>query len=210
MRKFYLLLLLVFITSPASFGQQTQMVAKITHNYFRSDPFPSEFSSFLKHLLNDPGIADKTLEKRTDSTLFYFEGTYTKYNPFFFKPTRVKIALTETAINIDSLPTDTIYIYQLFAFGNGDKKGIEEVKKEFDKIFRRYKNSFSNNTLTINPGGDKLDGATYNFFDKLHAVSPFALTWVGPDENKEMCLVLTIRMDNHNNMAILPVPFYTP
>jgi hypothetical protein len=208
MRKFCLTLFSFLLLCFSSYSQEP--ILKITRNYFRSDPFNKDFSSFLSHLLNDPALTNKIIEKRTDSTLFYLQGTYTAHNPFFFKPKRVQVVLTELEVNLDSLIRDTIYNYQLFAYDSDTKEGVEEVKKEFDKIFRRYKGSFRSNQYTENPAGNQSNGATYNFFDPLHAVAPFALSWFGPNENKEMCLVLTIRMDTYNNRAILPVPFYTP
>lgn len=208
MRKFYLLLLFALPGYYTSFSQNP-VVPKITKEYFRSDPFKSDFSSFVAHLVNDPSITDKVIEKRTDSTLFYFEGAYSHHNPFFFKPTKVRVALTELVIATDSLPRDTIYTYQLFAYDTDTKEGIAELKKEFDKIYKRFNKSFSSSQLVENLAGTNIKGATYNFFHALHAVAPFALSWIGPDANKEMCLVLTIRMDILNNRAILPVPFYT-
>jgi hypothetical protein len=184
-------------------------VFTIARNYFRSNPFNKDFSSFLSFLINDPTIKNKTMEKKTDSTLFYFEGTYTTHNPFFFKPKKVEVMLTEMIVPIDSLPPDTIFAYQLLAYDDDSKEGVQELKKEFEKIFRKYKNNFPRNQYSENSAKTKLPGETYNFFDPLHAVSPFAVSWFGPDENKETCLVLTIRMDVYKNQAILPVPFYT-
>jgi hypothetical protein len=207
MRKIYLALFSILLYFPSS---SQEIISKITKSYFRSDPFGGEFSSFMVHLLKDPSITNKILEKRTDSSFFYFQGAYKTFNPFFFKPKRVEIILTEFAVELDSLSRDTIYSYQLLAYNNDTKEGTEELKKEFDKIFRRYKGSFFRNTYAETPAEDKVRGVTYNFFDVLHRISPFSVSWFGPDENKEMCLVLTIRMDTYNNRAILPVPFYAP
>ena len=201
--------LLSFILLLASSTYSQQAVPKITKTYFRSDPFEGEFSSFMTHLLNDPAITGKILEKRTDSTLFFFQGTYKNFNPFFFKPKRVQVVLTELPVDLDSLAKDTIYNYQLFAYNNDTKDGVQDVKKEFDKLLKRFKGSFLSNQYSENPGNGSA-GATYNFFDGRHVVAPFAITWFGPTEKKEMCLVLTVRLDTRYNEAILPVPFYAP
>lgn len=208
MRKFCLAVISVLLLYCSSNGQTT--ISKITHSYFRSDPFSSAFSSFITGLLNDPTLTDKILEKKTDTSLFYFQGTYTNHNPFFFKPTKVEVILSETALQLDSLHADTIYSYQLLAYNNDTKEGMQELKKEFEKIYRHYKKGFAKNQYTENPAGSKWNGATYNFFVLYHAVSPFAITWFGPDENREICLILTIRMKISNNEAVLPIPFYAP
>jgi hypothetical protein len=207
MRKFYFSLLPALLISIATHSQSP--VYKIAHNYFRSDPFETEFSAFLKHLLNDPKINNKILEKKTDTSLFFFQGLYADYNPFFFKPLKVEVSLLESPIKLDSLRTDTIYVYQLLAYNNGTKEGITELKKEFEKIYRRYKSSFAKSSYAENSADSKMAGASYNFFDGMHGVSPFAITWLGPSEDKEICLVITIRMKTRNNKAVLPVPFYT-
>ena len=208
MRKFYAICFSILIICCSSYSQET--IQKITHSYFRSDPFDKEFSSFLTHLLNDPALTSKTIEKKTDSSFFFFRGTYTTFNPFFFKPKRVEVILSETPVTLDSLTADTIYTYQLMAYNNDTKEGTQELKKEFEKIYKRYNRSFFNSTYTENPWETKSGGGMYIFFDRFHGVAPFSLSWGGPDENKEMFLVLTIRMDTYNNQAILPVPFYTP
>jgi hypothetical protein len=160
--------------------------------------------------LNDPTLTDKILEKKTDTSLFYFQGTYAAYNPFFFKPTKVKVVLTETSVPLDSLRSDTIYTYQLFAYDKNSKDGVEELKKEFGKILRHYKGSFPRNNYSATKSGTDLYGETYNFFDPFHALAPFALAWFGPDRDNEVCLVLTLRIATDNNKAVLPVSFYTP
>jgi hypothetical protein len=208
MVKSGLLLFSVLLLSCSSYSQET--LSKITKNYFRSDPFNNEFGSFVTQLVNDPALTNKTIRKRTDSTLFYFHGTYTAHNPFFFKPKRVEVVLTEIVVALDSLSLDTVYSYQLVAYNNDTEKEVQELKKEFEKIYRRYKSGFIKNSFIENSKDKKLPGATYSFLDPRCGIAPFALSWFGPNENKEIYLILTIRMETYDNMAILPIPFYTP
>jgi hypothetical protein len=207
MRKILLLVISAFLFS---WCQGQQALLRISKSYFRSDPFEGEFSGFLQHLFNDPTITGKILEKKTDTSLFYFQGTYKNFNPFFFKPKRVQVMLSELAVAVDSLESDTIYNYQLFAYHDNTKEGVHDIKKEFDKIFKRFRSGFYSNQYTLSPQGSGSPGETYNFFDAYHTVAPFALSWIGPTKDNEMCLILTIRMDNLYNTAVLPVPFYAP
>jgi hypothetical protein len=205
MRRPFLLLLCIIIAT-FSFGQAPML--KITGEYFRSEPFNTDFSSFLKHLLNDPTLSDKIIKKRTDSNLFFFQGTYAKHNPYFFKPTKTKVTLTEMAVETDSAQVDTIYNYQLLAFTEATTEGRKSIKKEFDKILKRFKSAFSNTTITENPDSTKMASTTYNFFANAYLVAPFALTIAGPSTSNEMCLILTVRMSVINNRARLPVSLY--
>ncbi|MBC7947125.1 MAG: hypothetical protein H7Y42_04545 [Chitinophagaceae bacterium] len=206
MRRFYLILLPILFLVENSHSQSA--VQKVASLYFRSDPFVTSFSSFMKHLLNDPTLTDKIIKKRTDSTLFYFQGTYSSHNPFFFKPKRTEVVLKELPAKLDSSTVDTIYTYQLFAFIDETKEGTAELKKQFEKICKKYKSNFSKTTFNENKES-KLENATYNFFERSYAIAPLAVTWVGPNSKNEMCLILTIRMETQRNMARLPVPLYT-
>ena len=207
MRRRGLLLFFVFLFCSASYSQE--VVFKIAKSYFRSDPFRSEFSAFMKHLLNDPFITDKVMEKRTDTSLFYFGGAYTNnvFNPFFFKPKRMEVALSEVQVKLDSTLTDTIFVYELFVYADDNKEGKDEITKEYDKILKRYKNNFYKSEFKQNPPGAKLQGGSHNFFDRYHAISPFAVALYGPTDKKEMCMILTLRMDTYDNMAMLAAPY---
>jgi len=163
----------------------------------------------MKHLLNDPFIKDKVIEKRTDTSLFYFGGEYSSnvFNPFFFTPKRMEVALSEVPVKLDSTLTDTIFVYELFVYADDNKEGKEEITKEYDKILKRYKNNFYKSEVRENPPGAKLQGGSHNFFDRYHAISPFAVALYGPTNKKEMCMVLTLRMEKYNNLAMLPAPY---
>lgn len=209
MRKFYFTCIAVLLAS-SSYSQE--VLAKITDSYFRSDPFASEFSSFVQHLLKDPTLTGTELKKRTDTSLFYFHGTYKTHSPFFFKPKRVEVSLSEASIrlNRDSVKADTIYLYELVAYNDYTETGIKEIKREFEKIHKRYKNAFYKNALTEDTATNSdMHWAVYNFFSPSHFIAPFSVSWMGPDENKEISLVLTIRIDNRDNRTILPISFKT-
>jgi hypothetical protein len=205
MKPSFLLLLCIAI-AVTSIGQSP--ILKVTGEYFRSEPFNTDFSAFLKHLLNDPTLSEKVIEKRTDSSLFFFEGTYSRHNPYFFKPVKTKVILVEMAIETDSAQIDTIYNYQLLSFAEPTDQGKKDIKKEFDKILKRFKSSFSKTTVTENADTSLMASITYNFFHDAYLVAPFALTLAGPFKADEMCLILTVRMSVINNRARLPVSLY--
>jgi len=74
---------------------------KIVKNYFRSDPYRNEFGFFLKHLMNDPILVNKSTRLRTDTSLFYFQGVYKNYSPYGFLADRTEIRLAEQELVID-------------------------------------------------------------------------------------------------------------
>src|ERR1044072_1801981 len=79
----------------------TNYLLKIVKDYFRSDPYQNQFGFFLKHLMNDPILVNKTTHLKTDTSLFYFQGVYKNYSPFGFLADRTEIRLAEKEFIID-------------------------------------------------------------------------------------------------------------
>lgn len=205
MRKFYLLLLLLISIT----AQSQEAVLKITKNYFRSDPFAAEFSSFIKHLLNDPTIKEKEFFPRTDTSLFFMHGVYTTHNPFFFKPKQVEITLTEISLKyVDSLPIrDTILVYQLVAISENNIEGIKDIKREFEKLHSKFNKSFSKNSYQEEKAGNEVTAGWYNYFLGTHAVAPISLLWGKTEGTNEAALNITLRMKSSYNRAVLAAPW---
>lgn len=199
--KKLLLLIPVMVLSFAAIAQPP--LQQITRNYFRSDPFATNFSSFLEHLLNDPDIGQKKIVRRSDSSLFYFEGIFGKYNPFFTRPSRVEISLSEVSLTIvDSLPADTIFTYQLFAVNELNDNGKKQIKKEFEKIHRYWKKKFPQHKhSTETPEG--MTGELYNYFLPNYMLAPFTLAWYEIPESQSVALVITVRFKQRENEAVL-------
>ncbi|HEX7845345.1 MAG TPA: hypothetical protein VF476_06040 [Chitinophagaceae bacterium] len=205
MKKFYLLVLLALNVSAHS----QDAVKKVSKNYFRSDPFAMEFSSFLKHLINDPTLKDKELYQRSDTGLFYLHGFYSSHNPFFFKPKKVEVVLAEVEMQYaDTLPDkDTIMLYQLVAYSEPDADGIKEVKREFEKLHKSLNKGFSSTKYQEQKSGGEVVGAWYNYFVPTHAVAPVSIMWGKTKVPGEVALNITIRMKPSYNQATLAAPW---
>lgn len=208
MKKTLLLPLIILFAYASTFAQEG--FYQLTKNYFRSNPFIGEFSSFLKHLINDPAIQNKKTQQRTDSTLFYFYGAYNNYNPFFFKPKRVEILLEEASVKYtDTVPNDTIFVYQLVAYADASK-GKHEIKKEFEKIHRQYNKKFNASNYQDLKTGDDITGGLHNYFVPFAGLAPVSTAWWLLRETDEYVLNITLRIKSSENRAILPATFYNP
>lgn len=209
MKKHLLPFFIVLLAFRQSFSQEG--LYQFSKSYFRSDPFVGEFSGFLKHLMNDPAITNKQTLQRTDSSLFSFFGVYNNYNPFFFKPKRVEILLEEASIQYaDSIPVDTILVYQIFSYADGNNEGKQEVKKEFEKIKRKYNKKFDYGNDQNLKTGEDITGAIHNFFVGYSALAPVSIVWNTVKDSNEAVLNITIRMKSSGNRAVLATPFYNP
>ena len=183
-------------------------VRKVTKTYFRSDPFTSEFSGFLKHLINDPTIRDKEIFQRSDTGMFYVHGYYSTHNPFFFKPKKMEVVLAETVLSYsDSLDfKDTVLLYQLVAYGEPSLQGIKDVKKEFEKINKQINKGFSSNNYQEKKSGDVVTAAWYNYFIVTHGVAPVTIMWGMTNTKDEAVINITIRLKSSYNQAVLAAP----
>lgn len=208
MKKNLLLLFFISFAYTTSFSQEGLL--QFTKSYFRSNPFIGEFSGFLKHLMNDPLLKDKKTWTRTDTSLFYFSGVFTNYNPFFFKPERVEITLEETSVQyVDSMPADTILVYQLLAYNEGNHKGEQEIKKEFEKIHRQFNKKFYTSNFQDLQIGNEVKGGVHNYFVGSAGIAPVSVAWGKLKEDK-VVLTLMLRIKTRGNVAILPAAFYNP
>jgi len=210
MRKLTLAFLLIQICL-ASYSQSP--ILDFSKAYFRSDPFASTARNFLQHLLNDPDIADKKTELRTDSTLFGFEGRYLKYNPFFFRPEKVEISLSEIALpTTDSLLMDTVMFYQLAAYAPATPTGLKDVTREVEKIHRQYRKKFfkASHEEIKNDTQTQPDGVVNNYFLPLYGIAPVTVGWLKLENNSGYMLLITLRLSirNNNNLVDLPAPLY--
>ncbi len=201
----FVVVILVCFQVPA---QQT--INDITKAYYRSNPFDKEFSKFLNHLLNDPTLSNKTLQKRTDTSFFYFKGEYAQHNPFSFKAIRTEIILAETELQLaDSIfQTDTILLYQLLGYTKGGKQGIDDVKKEYNKFSRKFGHLFSNMDSRNLIKNNQPAGAIGNYFLFLKLLSPLTIAWAELSETEENVFAITIRIKVRENISMLPDPAY--
>lgn len=207
MKKYLPVFFIIISLNSSAFSQDG--LADFTQNYFHPNPFAGEFSSFLKQLLNNPQIKDKQIRHRTDTSLFYFSGEIAGYRKFFFKPTRVSIALEQIPIKYENETQDTIFIYSLLAFADSTSAGEKDVKKEFAKIHRLFNKRFiESNFQDINSGETKT-GGIHNYFVNSIPLAPVTIAW-GKAGTNEFALSLVVRLKTESNRAILPVSFDNP
>ena len=187
-----------------------EAVFNIAKTYYRSDPFEKEFSAFLNRLMNDPTLINKTIHKKTDSTLFFLEGIYTSHSPFFFKANHTKIILAEKEeVENDSLQyVNTTFNYQLIGYASPGEEGIKDVREEFEKFCRRYKKKFDGDNYKELKAGEKQAGEIRNFSLKYPDFYPLTVAWATSKEHNDNIFALTIRFRVFENQAYLPIATY--
>lgn len=180
-------------------------IFQVAKNYFRSNPYNIHFSTFLNHLINDPTLSNKTLNKRSDTAFFFFKGDYSSHNPYSFKADRVEIRLAESEVDLeDSLRTiDTLLFYQLVGYSYG-AAGTEAVKREFSKFDRKYGKNLYGEISELKKE-EEVVGMVKNYFSfALSLLSPLSITWAKLDDYQNV-FTITFRIKIMQNEATLPV-----
>lgn len=189
-----------------------QTLYKATQDYFRYDPFKTEFSQFLNKLINDPSLTEKDIKKKTDSTLFFLQGIYKSHSPFFFPATRCKIVLAEREEYADSLSTEiyTYFVYQLIGYAAPGEEGLKDVIQEFDRLNRHLKKGLDPPEQKKLKRGIEQSGAIINYSFRNTPFYPLTIAWATSPDKKENIVVLSIRFFMIDNRAYLPVPSNSP
>ena len=207
MKKIILPILALVLLYPAYAQKKLQ---KAIQHYYRYYPFERSFSSFINNLINDPALENKTIVKRTDSTLFFLKGDYRGHNPFGFKAIRTEMRLAEMVIeHSDSISkNDTIMAYQILGYSARTENGMQAVKAEYARFDRKYGEDFSNKIPKDLMEGGKVTGATSNYFLENSAISPLTVLW-GNISDTECIFAITLRFIKIENEALLPLVYNT-
>jgi hypothetical protein len=201
-------LLIVLITYSLAGRSQSDGVMRMTKHYHRSDPFLTSFSDFVAHLTNDPTLKNTRVDKRTDSTRYFFEGSYSLHNPFSFKTDSVRVVLSEREEMLDwhgrLVP---LYTYQLIAYAKPGEEGLTSIKKEFKQFKRRYYINFEIEKLHQISDSTNATGEIMEFYKS--SFSAFRTAWISTNANENI-FVLTLQFSVRDNWAYTPIPARKP
>jgi len=192
------------ITATVTNAQQNVYV-KIADNYFRANPFDREYSKFLVYLMNDPALVNKSITRRTDTTLFTFHADYKNFSPYSFAADRTEINLQEKEIEIgDSVSVlDTMFIYQVIGYKMG-KDGLEGVKKEYSKFNRKFKNDFFSDQQSNIIRNEQVVGEITSYFTLGTDTAPVSVSWAKVNDNQYFFSIV-FRFKIRQNITILPI-----
>jgi len=181
-------------------------IFQVARHYLRSNPYNIHFSAFLNHLINDPSLSNKTIQKRSDTSFFFFRGVYSNHNPYSFNASRTEVRLVEHRVVMeDSLSTvDTLLFYQLIGYSFSGVAGTESVKKEFSKFDRKYGKQFYSEPGEVKKGGEIVGMIKNYYFLNLTVLSPLSISWEKLDEYQS-AFTITFRIKLRQNIATLPI-----
>ncbi len=203
---------LILITAMALPVHAQRELPDITSHYYRVDPFKSDFSTFIQTLISDPGLTEKQVVKRSDTSFFYFKGTYKSFNPFSFLPIRTEVILAEQVQQLsDSLPElDTFLVYQIIGYTSAKDAGATEVNKEYIRFNRQYRSVFDvKNNADLGSNG-AVNGQVTNYFFAVSYLSPMTVAWGRHPASREYIFAISLRLKIMDNRSVLAgIPYQT-
>ncbi len=91
----------------------------------------------------------------------------------------------------------------------GNEKGEQEVKKEFEKIHRQFNKKFYNSNFQDLKIGNEIKGGVHNYFVGATGIAPVSVAW-GKLKDNEFVLNIILRIKTKENIAVLPATLYNP
>lgn len=203
------LLLFILLAAPPVLAQG---IYTTTRNYYRQDPFHKPFAQFLNNLVGDPALTEKEIKKKTDSTLFFLQGTYTSHKPFFFPASRCKVILAEYQEYTDSTETETYnyFVYQLVGYAAPGDEGVRDIKEEFERLSKKVKRGLTEHNRRELKRGPVTTGMVVDYGYPYLVFDPLTIAWASSNEKKENIIALTVRFILRDNAAYLPIPADSP
>jgi hypothetical protein len=192
---------------------QEYYINNILDTYYPLNPFDYDFSFFLNKLRSDPKATDKLLKRRTDSTLFSFNGDYinfqqgeTKFTNATIRLEEIELPISDASGNIDSLHlSDTLIQYQVTCYCFGGKNGLGVAKKAFTNFNRDYKVGFTQGITKELKEKEIVTGEVINYFSYNLPVSPLTVAWNKLNED-ESIFVIMVRLKLKQNQLVIYKP----
>ncbi len=192
MKVFYFLLLTLLLSTPSLFAQ-TQF-HKVVKEYYRVNPFESNFSAFIRALSNDPALLNKSIVLKTDSTNYFLKGEYKIFNPFSINAEKIEVVFAEHQHELDSdiQKLYTSYSYQITGYFEDTPNNRNHITKDYGKIKRRLNREMRSETIDLKGIRNITAGEITNFFYSISIVYPITISWQTlPKSNKLAITVLT-------------------
>lgn len=185
----------------------SQSFYNAAEDYFRSSPFNKPFNEFTYGLMKDPALVEKKINKKTDSTLFFLQGKYFSYSPFFIPLIQCKIILAEREEFLDSLSADvyTYFVYQVIGNAAAGENGRKDVKEEFEKLNRKFSKKINTADKTDLKTNNQQSGMLINYRYKKFPFFPLSIAWTSSDDMKENRIIISMRFYVMDNKAYLPI-----
>ena len=210
MKTIFCFLILLFSLLSVS-SQPT--LEKVAGKYFRVNPLDRPFNVFMNQVIQDTAFSIITLQKRTDTSLFYLRGIYKNFSPFSFRTQLVQFIITDYLLVDDSTnkPVDTLISFRLTAttIPDAGKEQYEQVQNEYKIFNRKYRKFFMLNDekTHLAPDNKSIVGQVNDFYIfKPYYIPYFSVNWGNVLGKENYAFSLEMNLTIEDGELILPIP----
>jgi hypothetical protein len=186
---------------------------KVVGKYFRVNPLDRPFNVFMNQVIKDSAFSIITLQKRTDTSLFYLRGIYKNFNPFTFRTQIVQFIIADYLVVDDSTnqPVDTLISFRLTATTTPDagKDQYKQVQNEYKVFNRKYRESFilNDEKTQLAPDNKTILGQVNDFFVHVPYYIPyFSVSWGNVFGKENYAFSLEMNLNIEDGELMLPIP----
>ena len=186
---------------------QDYYIYNVFETYFPYNPLASKFDVFFKKLNSDFALTNKSVRKRTDTSLFSFKGNYSDYQKKDLRHVNSAITLEEAILDVqDTLKRkDTFFQYKITFHYPRSPANASYVKKKFDQFNGDYQGVFTSKEDYDLKDREVKNGTERNYFMYFSPVSPLSVRWA-TFNNDESVFSISVYMKLVQNKLIM----YTP
>jgi hypothetical protein len=137
--------LFLFLLNAATFAQYNskKQIDSLIEKYFIINPRSFPMAELIPTLEKKAGVVIDTIIPRTDSTIFYFRGYTTGFNPFNVPAIKAEFQIRESVVlGLNKIQIDTILIAQLFIITDSSERSKELCLAELKRINKEIKQYF--------------------------------------------------------------------
>lgn len=186
---------------------------KVVGKYFRVNPLDRPLNVFLNQVIKDTAFSITSLQKRTDTSLFYLRGIYKNFNPFTFRTQLVQFIIADYLLVDDSTnqPVDTLISFRLTATTMPDagKEQYNQVQNEYRVFNRKYRKSFMLNDEKTQLATDNktIVGQLNDFYIfKPFYIPYFSVSWGNVLGKENYAFSIEMNLNIEDGELMLPIP----
>lgn len=137
--KLILTLLLMGLNSLVYSQIENPKLTEILKQFFITNN-SGDIGLLIQDVGNIPGLSQSTKIATTDTSLLYFNGFSSSFNPFSIPVNKIEIQLRESRVLLKGEPfaKDTFFIVQIIGITDSTEESRKKVQQEFRKLSKEF------------------------------------------------------------------------
>ncbi|MGH2552228.1 MAG: hypothetical protein ACRDEB_00840 [Chitinophagaceae bacterium] len=170
------LLILLHYSVFAQLDKPEEKIREIANKYFAVSPEGLNLSLVIEKLKSNIHLETDTVINKTDTSLFYFRGYTTAFNPFNTPIQKIEIQIREDKVNGTNIK-DTILVFMIIAITDSSLQSKQNLANELRNIVKDISPVFSRTEHRKSSKKDKLQFDGYSFYYLLRSFPYLTIGW---------------------------------